>query len=920
MKTNSLSIFVLLLALTAGIVNAQNTVRQPQTLPLSQDFESGVIDQVFIGEWTYTNSNTSGSTQTGGKISNGANHTENGTKSYYLSGSGRTCCLISPELANTENGVHVSLYYKNNGDSSGLQVGYSRGTTTFTDFIFLNDVLEGSSEWQKYETDLPPDIKYVVIAKPKGYYYTYVDDIVLSSLTGCPPPSITGATQTDHTITVSWTGSSEPYVLRHAPFYIHDFAEGLGYWTTSPASNSWTWNPDSDYSHSAEGSAISDVNESQHDNYLVSPLIPFGGSITFYVRGIEIAGTGLKKSQRTATPQYGFKLLVSTEENPNDYQPVGETMTATESWQKITVDLSGHTGAGHVAICHICNSRDRGFDPPTPNAYKLAVDDITVYYPWNNTDPIAATSYTIAGLDSDTYYAIQVENNCGKLSNVVNVQTVPEDWSGPYEFINNGDWNMASNWKYELMPPENGAVIIKAAARIPAGYVAKVGEITIPMVNENTPAGSITISDGGQLKHSNSVVATMEKYIDGYTGEKDHYKLLAFPADQSFDLAYINYLKDFFEYDGYGNPLSDLYIFDQNEDLEWINYQPEPVGTNQPENPHPFTQIQNGKGYLCAKKTSKTIKYQSNQGLGANHKGLKPTSNEVTVSLAYTAGKGFAGWNLIGNPYACNAYFTDNRPFYRMVETAEGSEIVLASPENGGNVIAPMEGIFVQATGTDQQAVFTSTEPQNNCNGLMDFTLRKANTRTNARIDRTRIMFGEGSNMSHLDLMSDPNRLYFPIDDKAMAVVYSQPVGELPLNLEVATDGTFVLGFECRIEDLAYCHLIDNLTGTDIDLLQQPEYTFEGRKTDYASRFRLVFATGSSVDGDSFAFINSMGNLSIFGIEGNATVQVIDMLGRVLSSEQFSGSYEKKLNVAPGVYVLRLINGNDVKVQKMIVK
>ena len=145
-------------------------------------------------------------------------------------------------------------------------------------------------------------------------------------------------------------------------------------------------------------------------------------------------------------------------------------------------------------------------------------------------------------------------------------------------------------------------------------------------------------------------------------------------------------------------------------------------------------------------------------------------------------------------------------------------------------------------------------------------------------------------------------------------------MGELPLNLEVATEGTFVLGFECRNEDLAYCHLIDNMTGADIDLLQQPEYTFEGRKTDYASRFRVMFATGSSVDGDSFAFINTMGNLSIFGIEGNATIQVIDLLGRVLSSDTFSGSYEKKLNVTPGVYVLRLINGEKVMTQKVVVR
>ena len=81
-----------------------------------------------------------------------------------------------------------------------------------------------------------------------------------------------------------------------------------------------------------------------------------------------------------------------------------------------------------------------------------------------------------------------------------------------------------------------------------------------------------------------------------------------------------------------------------------------------------------------------------------------------------------------------------------------------------------------------------------------------------------------------------------------------------------------------------------------------------------------MFATGSSVDGDSFAFINGMGNLCIFGIEGEATVQVMDALGHMVSSNTFSGSYEQKLNVAPGVYMIRLINGNDVKVQKIVIR
>ena len=110
------------------------------------------------------------------------------------------------------------------------------------------------------------------------------------------------------------------------------------------------------------------------------------------------------------------------------------------------------------------------------------------------------------------------------------------------------------------------------------------------------------------------------------------------------------------------------------------------------------------------------------------------------------------------------------------------------------------------------------------------------------------------------------------------------------------------------------------MTGNDINLLQTPSYTFDARTSDYESRFRLVFATGSSTGSDTFGFVNASGNFCIFGLEGEATVQVIDVLGHVLSSEQFSGSYEKQLNVAPGVYMIRLIQGNDVKVQKVVVR
>ena len=54
--------------------------------------------------------------------------------------------------------------------------------------------------------------------------------------------------------------------------------------------------------------------------------------------------------------------------------------------------------------------------------------------------------------------------------------------------------------------------------------------------------------------------------------------------------------------------------------------------------------------------------------------------------------------------------------------------------------------------------------------------------------------------------------------------------------------------------------------------------------------------------------------------EGQATLQVIDLNGRILSSETVSGSVSKTINAVPGVYMLRLINGENVKVQKVVVR
>ena len=125
-----------------------------------------------------------------------------------------------------------------------------------------------------------------------------------------------------------------------------------------------------------------------------------------------------------------------------------------------------------------------------------------------------------------------------------------------------------------------------------------------------------------------------------------------------------------------------------------------------------------------------------------------------------------------------------------------------------------------------------------------------------------------------------------------------------------------------------YLHLIDNMTGADVDLLALRQaqgsaaYTFEAKTTDYASRFRLVFSASSiseEVDGDNaFAYFNGS-NWMVSNI-GEATLQVVDVMGRILSSESISGNAAVNLNHVPGVYMLRLVSGDSVKVQKVVVK
>jgi hypothetical protein len=340
----------------------------------------------------------------------------------------------------------------------------------------------------------------------------------------------------------------------------------------------------------------------------------------------------------------------------------------------------------------------------------------------------------------------------------------------------------------------------------------------------------------------------------------------------------------------------DLYKFDQTAAAgddgitrEWINYKSTADG---------FT-LTPGEGYLYARETTDTLVFHG----GATTE----TTFEVTLTRDDSEGCEFPGVNLVGNPFGVSAYLV-NKDFYVM--NSNHDEIIEAEEDE----IPVMEGIIVIAD-VDGETLTFSTIPANT-NANPSLALNVVANEGNV-IDRAVVSFGKERTLPKFQLNPNNTKIYIPQENRDYAVVTAEEMGEMPVSFKAEKNGSYSLNFTSKEVSFAYLHLIDNKTGKDVDLLESPVYSFNAQTTDYASRFKLVFATGNNSE-DNFAF-NSNGNW-IISNDGEATLQVIDVNGRILSSETISGSCSKAINAAPGVYMLRLINGDNMKVQKVVVK
>lgn len=342
----------------------------------------------------------------------------------------------------------------------------------------------------------------------------------------------------------------------------------------------------------------------------------------------------------------------------------------------------------------------------------------------------------------------------------------------------------------------------------------------------------------------------------------------------------------------------DLYRFDQtggDNDKPWRNYYQNEF------------KLVSGTGYL----------YANSEGTELTFTG-QPYNGNGVVGLTYVTSledELLKGLNLVGNPF--NSTATINKAFYRINNEHNGftAEVAANSPVN------PMEGVFVYATAVNQTVTFTPAAQNSNApsNNVAMVAMNLVQNRSNV-IDRAIVCFDSEDVLPKFQLFENSTKLYIKKDGKDYAIVGSKDQGEMPVNFVAAEDGQYTITVNTENIEMGYLHLIDNIAGKDIDLLATPSYTFSAKADDYESRFRLVFSTTmvNAEMGEDFAFISD-GQLVIANV-GEAILQVIDVTGRVVAIENINGTCSKAINAKAGVYVLRLINGTDVKTQKMVIR
>ena len=791
----------------------------------------------------------------------------NGTTPQYL---------ITPELNITESGCYYYISHISYNTTTTIQIGYSSTTNATSAFTWgtSQTVSSGSSLTDYYE-EIPTGTKYVALrvnSVASSSYYYLVDFVAVLG-----PYVEPGAWVPANNVTSGHQITGLDPETRYEWQVQGNCTNGTTDWSTS----TYFWTPS--LCDTPEGLTTTDITYN-------SATLNWPQSLESYNLRYGIPETKFYYDFEEADPWAVDNFPPCT-----TYDGDG---SATGAIQDVTFDNQGYTGS----FIAFQNGVASGLNAHSGNTFGACFYATTSA----NNDFFILPSITIESGDVFSFWALGYASNYPE-SFKVGVYGGNGTMSSYLAGSASTSITPTTKWQqysYDLTAYAGQSIQLAINCVSNDAFIFAIDDIFVGNPHWNTPitcSGPYTLENltpnteyGWQVQgidcdgeghttdwSGTATFTTSEAYIlhiTGYGTSTGGYYLIASPINASVDPENVTSML---------SNAYDLYAFDQTgggNNREWRNYKANSFN------------LEPGQGYLYANSANVDLVFT-----GSAYQG---TTFDVTLTKATSPN--FEGWNLVGNPFAEEiAYIADGRDFYTMQE--DGSKILVST----SNTIQPMEGVFVVATTDGETMTFTTTAPQPQGS---KFVLN-LNDGHNV-IDRAIVRFGQGRQLPKLQLFKNDTKVYIPMDGQDYAVVCAEEMGEMPVNFRAESNGTYSLSLSTDNVEFAYLHLIDNLTGNDVDLLQTPSYSFEAKTTDYTSRFKLVFATGNNTD--SFAFYSN--GSFVINNEGNATLQVIDVNGRIIKSESINGCTNVNVNAAPGVYMIRLVNGDNVKVQKVVVR
>ena len=393
-----------------------------------------------------------------------------------------------------------------------------------------------------------------------------------------------------------------------------------------------------------------------------------------------------------------------------------------------------------------------------------------------------------------------------------------------------------------------------------------------------------------------------------------------------------NYYTDW-DYYCWSEPYNHWINFKRNSASHWAeNIQTLNLGyTNEPT-------LTPGKGYLLAIANETFL-----QSHGTLNQGV------VTVPLTYSRMNEMSrGFNFVGNPYQSYLNFdefaTKNPGItsYTLLDEDEGAYVTYAATasrnsKSASQFINMHQGFLVFTDGSVEEVTFTesmrdieATTTTFRGGEKASFTLvNLILTESDGKREIVTVETGrpeQGGARKMMGLLNGKSQLYAHCDGESYSVLFAtDEMHTVPVRFRTYQDDSFTLTWDVENGSLDELYLVDNITGQTVDMLTHSQYVFEGRTTDFSSRFKLVFGNGTvdepaegEVIEDIFAYQNE-DNLMVTS-EGH--FEMYDMSGRLVQNVNLYNDFNTVAlpRMSRGVYTLRLTNNTDTKVQKIVIR